>query len=765
MKNQPKQAASPDALLEQHRRAVRLNPRNAKAHADLGIYLQSTGQLEEAVASQRRALELDPGMGRLHAIMAPALRALGQHQRAADSYRKALSLQPDNAAMHHGLGEVLRALSQYPLAADSYRRALALRPQDADAHSGLGGALHGLGQFDAAADSFRHAIELVPDHVDARLNLGATLLRLGQLDAAAAAFAVVLQLRPEHYDAHINLGISLSEMRQYEAALASFRRALEARPHDLAAQRHISATLSRLGNLGDALAFRQALLDADPDNGLLHFDVGQSLHAMGQAAPALASLTRALELRPDDAAIHTYIAWLQMEGGERDQSLASYRRAFELNPCPAAYSNVLFALSHCTNDPHELLAEHLRFAELFEQPVLAQRKPHPNLPDPGRRINVGFVSADLHNHAVATFIEPIFELLTHSTELSLFAYSNGAIDDHVTDRLRGYIPNWRSIAALGDDAAERLIRADAIDILIDMSGHSGGNRLTLFARKPAPVQASYVGYAGTSGLEAIDYYVSDGFHLPEGRYDDQFTEKIVRIPLAAPFMPEPRAPAISPLPALRNGYLTFGTFNRANKLSRDVIALWAKLLHAIPDAKLLLGGLHAGADKVVLGWFRDQGIDDARLQLQPRGTVTEYLAAHEHVDICLGAFPYTGATTVCHALWMGVPTLTNTGPTNPSHAAVCHLAHLGLTSFVADDDDNFVNLGVFLSQNIEELAGLRATMRERFTGSVVGHPVVAAAGLERALRLMWERWCAGLPPEALRVRLGDLMTSEPEPEA
>ena len=476
-------------------------------------------------------------------------------------------------------------------------------------------------------------------------------------------------------------------------------------------------------------------------------------------------LRRALELCPDDAEINTYLAFLEMETGERDAGLARYRRAYELNTGSAAFSNVLFALSHCTNDPDELFAAHLRYAEQFEHPVLARRIPHTNLPDPGRQVKVGFVSADLHNHVVATFIEPIFALLTHSTELSLYAYSNGTISDEVTARFKGYITNWRSIAALDDDAAERMIRADEIDILIDLSGHSGGNRLPLFARKPAPVQASWIGYAGTTGLQAMDYYISDGFHLPEGRYDGQFTENIVRLPLSAPFMPEPTAPPVAALPALSNGYLTFGTFNRANKLSRDVIAQWALLLRAIPDARLMVGGLRRGADAAVLGWFDDEGIARERLLLQPRGTVSEYLALHHQVDICLSPFPYTGATTVCHALWMGVPTLTSTGPTNPSHSAVCYMAHLGLTSFVADDDDNFVRLGVFLSENLDELAALRASMRERFTSSVVGHPVVAAASLERALGLMWERWCAGLPPEAIRVRLGDLMTSESEPEA
>ena len=764
VKVQPHQAPAPDAELAQLQRAVKLAPRSARAHADLGLALQRAGQFAPAVASQRRALELDPGQVRLHGIMAPALYALRQFAESAGSYRKALALQPDNPALHYGLGEALRALADYPAAEASYRRALDIAPQDPHAYTGLGGALYGLGQFDAAAAAYRHALTIAPEHLDALLNLGHTLLRLGHFDEAADVYNAVLNLRPGHYDARMNLGLTLEARGQLEGALACYRQGLEIRPDELPAQRQISTTLVRLGRHAEALAMRQAMLEADPDNGLLHFDVGQSLHQMGQSALAMDSLTRALALRPNDAAIHTYLAWVQIDIGERDLSLASYRRAQALELTPATFSNTLFALSHCTNDPDELLAEHLRYAELFEQPLLALRKPHLNQPDPARRLNIGFVSADLHNHAVVTFLEPILELLTHSTELTLFAYSNGKIDDDVTTRLRGYFPHWRPITALDDAAAERMIREDGIDILVDMSGHSGNNRLTLFARKPAPLQISWLGYAGTTGLQAMDYYFTDGFHLPEGRYDDQFTEKIVRLPLGAPFMPELSAPDISALPALRNGYLTFGTFNRANKLSRDVIALWAKLLHAVPDARLLLGGLHPGADKIVTGWLRDQGIDAARVELQPRGTVTEYLAAHDKVDICLGAFPYTGATTVCHALWMGVPTLTNTGPTNPSHAAVCHMAHLGLTSFVADNDKHFVDLGVFLSQNVNELAQLRATMRQRFAQSVMGHPIIAATSLERALRLIWERWCAGMAPASLRVRLSDLMTSETEPE-
>jgi predicted O-linked N-acetylglucosamine transferase (SPINDLY family) len=257
----------------------------------------------------------------------------------------------------------------------------------------------------------------------------------------------------------------------------------------------------------------------------------------------------------------------------------------------------------------------------------------------------------------------------------------------------------------------------------------------------------------------MDYYLADQFYLPEGRYDDQFTEQIVRMPLVAPFMPHGAAPPVSPLPALANGYITFGSFHRVNKITRDVVALWSQLLRAVPDSKMLLGGLNDN-DPSMLDWFEEQGIARERLILRERTTMVKYLAQHDEVDVCLSPFPYTGATTVCHALWMGVPTLTTIGPTNPSHAALAYLAHMGLSSFLADDEATFVSLGVFLSQNLPTLAALRAGMRERFVSSVVGYPGVVAAGLELTLRKMWLQWCEGKEPESFRVRASELGNME-----
>jgi predicted O-linked N-acetylglucosamine transferase (SPINDLY family) len=435
------------------------------------------------------------------------------------------------------------------------------------------------------------------------------------------------------------------------------------------------------------------------------------------------------------------------------------RRALELSPDSAAtHSTILFMLSHCCNDPDELTREHFKYGERWEAPYLAQRVAHPNERDPERRLRVGFVSGDLYYHALAYFIEGVLEhLKKNGANLALHVYYTNTIDDPKSQQLRGYIDHWHEVADLDDEALASKIRADEIDILIDLSGHSALNRLLVFARKPAPVQASWIGYGGTTGLQAVDYFLADPFYLPEGRYDSQFKEQIVRIPLGAPFQPDPIAPPVGPLPALANGHLTFGCFHRPNKIGRDAVAMWGKLLRALPDARLVLAGVSPGTEGKLLAWLAEEGVGMERLEVHPRMSTLEYMKMHHKVDICFAPIPYSGSTTICHALWMGVPTLTKVGPTNPSHASVHYLAHLGLNSFIAQDDDNFVNLGVFLSKNIPTLAALRAGMRERYLNSLVGYPGVAAATFELALRKMWRRWCAGLPPEAFKVSLSELV--------
>jgi hypothetical protein len=293
------------------------------------------------------------------------------------------------------------------------------------------------------------------------------------------------------------------------------------------------------------------------------------------------------------------------------------------------------------------------------------------------------------------------------------------------------------------------IRADGIDILIDLSGHTRNNRLLTFARKPAPIQASWIGYPGTTGLQAMDYYLADRFLLPPGLFDGQFTEKIVRLPGTAPFCPAQESPPVNALPALTNGCITFGSFNRLNKITRPVVALWSRLMSAVPGSKMLMGAMPEGDDHSgLIDWFAREGIARERLSFHPRSGIAAYLELHHQVDICLDTFPYNGGTTTLHAIWMGVPTLTLAGGTVPARQGAALLGHVGLEEFVAQDAADFVRKGLRWTGDVAALAELRSGLRERFAHSALGRPELIAAGLESALRTMWQRWCAGLPPES-----------------
>jgi predicted O-linked N-acetylglucosamine transferase (SPINDLY family) len=464
-----------------------------------------------------------------------------------------------------------------------------------------------------------------------------------------------------------------------------------------------------------------------------------------------------LELKPGYIDAQSTLANTLLDMGRISDAKVSYRKALSTNPHNASvHSNLLFCLLHDeTEDATNLLAEYRKFGEKFGAP-LPDDHSHHNLRNPDRCLEVGFVSADFRNHAVAFFIAPVLAHLAESRQLTLHDYSNCKVEDSVSERLRTHFKYWHPSASLNNDALEEKIRADKIDILIDLSGHSGDNRLLTFARKPAPVQASWIGYPATTGLPSMDYYLADRFLLPEGQYDDQFTEKIVRLPANVPFLPYQDAPPINALPALKNGRITFGSFNRLSKLNRTSIALWAKLLRALPESRMLLAAMpEDGKYETLTEWFTQEGIALDRLSFHTRCVLKDYLALHHQVDICLDTVPYNGGTTTFHALWMGVPTLTLAGNTLPSRVGIGILGHLDLQTFVARSAEEFVQIGLSWSDNLAALSDLRNGLRERFLNSAIGQPAMIATGLELALRIMWKRWCAGLPPESFEVSSPD----------
>ncbi|MGD9950687.1 MAG: tetratricopeptide repeat protein [Desulfobulbus sp.] len=584
--------------------------------------------------------------------------------------------------------------------------------------------------------------------------LGVVHNQTGNLSEALDAMNNAVALSPADAEAHSNLGSLLQSAGQAEKAIKKCRKAIQLQPNFAAAHRHLGDALHDIGQLDEAVKSYRRALKINPDYPEAYNNMGVVLLALDRADEAIKSYHRALKINPAFTEARNNLGTALQHLGRREDGLKEYRQALENNPNFAqAHSNLLFALSHDeTVGAQSLFAEHRRFAQRYEIPLRDQWPEHTNARIPDRCLRVGFVSADLRDHAVAGYIEPILTHLAKSAHMSIFAYSNNTVEDNVTRRLQQYPAHWRRIANLTDAALVQTIQDDGIDILIDLSGHTAGNRLPVFASKPAPIQVSWIGYPGTTGLTAVDYYLTDRFFLPPGHFDDQFTEKLVYLPASVPFSPMAEAPPVSPLPALRHGYITFGSFNRADKLSPAVIALWAQLLLALPDARLVLGGLPIAAEnEMLVTWFEQEGIERERLQFYGRCPMTEYLALYHRVDICLDTFPYNGSTTTCHALWMGVPVLTMPRSTAPGRVGAWALNHTGLESFVVSNKGDFVSKGIRLAENLAELARIRRELRDRLRQSSLCQPSLVAHSLEQALRIMWQRWCAGLPAESFEA--------------
>lgn len=779
--------------LEPMQRAAQLSPTDAEAHANLGIVFAALTRPTEAEAAYRHALALDPRFAPAHGNLGAALQAQGRLDEAEASYRRAIALKPDYARAHGNLGAVLQEQQRFADAEACFRTVLRLQPKNAEGQVNLGNALFQLGRLDEAEACYRRALELAPDSAAAYCHLGATLCKAERLEESERALRRALELRPgytdalirlaitlraagrngeaegtalqvletarDSADAHCQLGVVLQSLGRFAEAEACYRKALAIDPASFEAHCNLGNLLRDTARLADAVAHHRRGLELRPASVKALSNLSISLMESFRLDEAEACVRRALALAPGDPVLHGNLGSILNHLGHVDEAAACYRRALELEPENAkTYSNLLFTLAHdAALDGAHLLREHLAYAERYEAPLRAQWPQWSGPRDPDRPLRIGILSGDLREHAVAYFIEPVLAGLAGRPGLSLHAYANHAIEDRVTTRLRGLFAQWRAVAAMSDAELAAAVRDDGIDILVELSGHTARNRLPALARKPAPLQASWMGYPATTGLAAIDYYLADAMFLPRGQFDEQFSERIVRLPASAPFLPSPQAPAVGPLPARAGSGFCFASFNHLSKLNPEVVAAWAQVLHAVPGARILIGGLHAGGEYDVLaGWFAAAGIPADRLDFRPRCPLADYLRLHHEVDVCLDSFPYGGGTTTLHALWMGVPTLTLAGTTSSGRSGASILGHVGLADFVAADVPDFVGRAQRIAADLNALAAIRAGLRERFTASAMGQPALVAAGLAHALRTMWRRWCAGQPAAAFEVTREEL---------
>ncbi len=707
----------------------------------------AAGQPAQAEALYRAVLDLAPGYPDAHFGLGMLARHAGDLATAIPHLTEALQGATDEGRYWLAYIEALIAARQFATATDL----IAL------------GRSHGLAgpEVDAFEQQLATTGTPDPDTIDAATALFAS----GRLDEAGYAAQFLTEQFPQHPFGYKLLGGIHHLQGNLQQALESMEVAVQYAPDDAEALSNLGLLLRGAGRLADAQAVLERAVALRADDPHAHNHMALTLLDAGRLNEAHASASTALALDPGHAQAGNTLAMILQHQSRALEAVEAYRSVLARDPHNTdAHSNMLFCMSQVSSiGADALFAAHQAFGQQLEARIGAPRTTWDNTPDPERPLRIGLVSGDLRNHAVAAFIEPLLARLAGRPGLALYAYYNYPVHDAVTARLRGHMAQWRDVAGLDDTALDAQIVADGIDILIDLAGHTAHNRLPVFARKPAPLQATWIGYPGTTGLAAMDYYLTDRFILPAGQYDHLFTEKLLRLPVSAPFQPAADAPDVVAPPALANGYVTFGSFNRLSKISRAVVAAWAGLLRAVPTARLLVAGLPDHGHKSLLPWFAEEGIAPERLRFHGRTGMHDYLALHNEVDICLDTFPYSGGTTTLHAMWMGVPTLTLAGETAAGRQTACILEHNALPQFIAHDAAAFAAQGAAACSDLPALAALRAGMRDRFPPTTSGPMNRIADSVEHALRLIWRRWCAGEPATSFDVPMPPKRKPQHEP--
>jgi predicted O-linked N-acetylglucosamine transferase (SPINDLY family) len=678
----------------------------ARAFARLQV-----GRLDEAVDLYRQVLARQPSQAEaLHGLGLVAYQA-GKPLAAEALMRRALAEAPNDPDLLNNLGTVLRALNRVEEAIVFHHRAIEARPDFAEAHSNLGNALRDYGRLPEASLCYERALRFKPDFAEAYLNYGNVLRGLGRLHEAVASYRRALGLNPALADAHNNLGTALKDLGQADAAAASYRRALDLNPNSATALYNLANMLSELERLDEAAALLERALELQPQLAEAHLNLGNVLKNQGRLLEAVESFQRALAVRPGYGAAH---------------------------------SNLLFTLNYLDGvRQRQIYDAHRQFHVMHAASLAASIAPHQNAPDPDRRLKIGYVSPDFRQHACAYFLEPL--LANHDRgNVEVYAYAEVTRPDPMTARLRARTDQWRSTCGLNDEQVAEQIRADGVDVLVDLAGHTANSRLLVFARKPAPVQVSYLGYPATTGLDTMDYRLTDAHAEPEGASERWYTERLVRLPHSLwCYQPLDDMPEVSLSPAERNGFVTFGSFNNFAKIGPRVLDLWAELLQVLPASRLLMICVPEGAaQRALIEQFGARGIGADRLRLYGRLPRAGYLALYSEVDIALDPFPCNGGTTTCDALWMGLPVIALIGDTFLSRAGLSVLASAGLSDLAAATPGEYIAIGARLSADIEALAARRAAMRTQLRGSPLMDARRFARDVEQAYRAMWRQWCA-----------------------
>jgi protein O-GlcNAc transferase len=785
-----------DLAIACYQRAVQNEPEFAEAHNNLGLAWRQHGHLLEAAACYRRTLQLRPDFAEAHNNLGNVFHDQGRRDEAVACYQRALQVNPDYADAHNNLGNVFKDQGKPDEAVACYERALQLNPGFAEVHNNLGNVFMDRGKLDEAAPCYQRALQLNPDYADAHNNLGNVFKDQGKLDAAAECYQRAVELKPGYAMAHFNLGLVYQDRGDLDEAIACYRQALKRDPAYAEAHNNLGNALKDQGYLDEAVACYCRALELRPDFAEAHNNLGNLLKDRGRLDEAVANYRRALELNPDSAWAYNSLGHTFREQGKLDEAVACFRRALELKPSDlSALGSLVHDLQHvCCWDDLRVLSE--RLIEAVDQDsdaALASPAPpfsflalplvttaeqqqkcarqwvnrrlkvngefgydgaHSRTAAPKTKLNIGYLSADFHSHAVAYLIAELIEKHDRS-RFAIHGYSCGPDDGSaMRGRLVRAFDHFVDVRNLSHAQAAQRIAGDEVQILVDLTGYTKNARTQIVALRPAPIEVNYLGYPGTMGASFIDYILVDEYIVPSDQ-QPSFTEKLVHLPGCYQVNDSQREIASYTPSRAECGLpaegLVFCSFNNNFKITPEMFGVWMELLKEVPGSVLWLLEGNRFAPANLCREAGKRGVAAERLVFAPHKPLAEHLARHRLADLFLDTFPYNAHTTASDALWVGCPVLTMAGETFASRVAASLLLSLDLPELITRSLADYQDAALRLARN----AGLLASLRERLEAGRKESQLVNAdwfaRNLEKAYSAMWEIYASGEPARAFTV--------------
>lgn len=689
--------------------ALRLEPDNALMHSNLALILQKLGDLDAAECHGRRAVALDPALADAHNNLGNVLKAKGLTDEAIGQCRAATTADPDNPLFLVNLGSLLQLQGLREQAEEAYRRALAFAPAWAPLHANLGALYLEAKRYQEAETTLHQALTLTPDDSEVLNNLGLVMQGQGRLEEALEWFRRAIGKDPRHAGAHSNLGLVLEEMGESEQAILAYEQAVACNPEFYPAHQNLLGILVGLGQVDRAHPLACALLERP------HAEIALpvAIDVFGQAC----DFKRRAR------------AWRVFDDRWRAGRIA-----------PATLAKALFSGNYESDLSEERLFDyHRAWGKWVESRAPVTEVMGVRSRSPGERLRVAYLSPDFRQHPVGYFIQHV--IAAHDrARFEVFCYSNARKRDDLTDFIRAHTDRFTTVAGHSDEALARAVRDDGVDILVDLAGHTSGNRLPVLVLRPAPLQMTWIGYLNTTGLSGVDYRISDPYADPEERVLG--TERLLRLPECFLSFGGFPAGAVDPLPAcLRHGHVTFASFNNLMKLTAPAVRLWADILKRVDGSRLVVMAVGAGSQTVrahLSAELAGHGVDPERLVLEESLSREAYFDFHNAIDVMLDSFPYNGGTVTCGALWMGVPVVTYVGPAHRQRVSYSLLKNVGLDETIAWDDRQYVETAVRLAGDPAILARLRRELPDRLRASVLCDTARFTRHLEAAYLKAWE---------------------------